>query len=521
MKNFILLLLCSSTLMAQEFNKDLEGKMVPAKMIFGDGVVHDIQVKYQAPEFFKNPQNKFTIKSDLQEDVYTHSGGIEAFTVDGNVWALRPNPTVKVGGFVGQEFVILTRQGAIETFTYIKYNREPGTDEENFVIVGSRIGTISRKVDTMGYVEGELTEEQLREWVSDAPEIVSELDAAVASAEEEQEKQNEPSSAQPAQKKKGLMGAMGKLSELNDKQIKAERATVDLGRIINNYNAWYESNSPGKIKYYFVDPPRSLVTPTKKLTLDEQKAQSQARLDDQYAGRSATVSPAYASAKDNYPEKKETFAAKLERIKNDGNKVGVLLELKPTAVPKPASAPGSTMMKEMMPSGELAVEGEYFDESLKSVAQAFSDELNAALGTTDFEVIDINNVPYKDMKMGRIDDWWASKYKVVFIYTVDPRLTVTQKDVNGAKKHAASLNMVTSLLAMEFIGPSDSPKQKVVAQVLNMGSFVTPEYVQDEEITDVKEIYLKIAEKLGMSMLEKVNKERADEVKKLVEKKLQ
>ena len=98
---------------------------------------------------------------------------------------------------------------------------------------------------------------------------------------------------------------------------------------------------------------------------------------------------------------------------------------------------------------------------------------------------------------------------------------MTQKDVNGAKKYAASLNMVTSLLAMEYIGSSDSPKQKVVAQVLNMGSFVTPEHVQDEEISDVKEIYQKISGALGMSMVEKVNAERADEMKRLVEKKLQ
>lgn len=510
--------------MAQEFNKDLEGKMVPAKMIFGDGVVHDIQVKYQAPEFFKNPQNKFTIKSDLQEDVYTHSGGIEAFTVDGNVWALRPNPTVKVGGFVGQEFVILTRQGAIETFTYIKYNREPGTDEENFVIVGSRIGTISRKVDTKGYVEGELTEEQLREWISDAPDIVAELDAAVASAKEEQEKQtSESTSAQPPQKKKGLMGAVGKLSEINDKQIKAERASVDLGRIMNNYNVWYEANNPGKTKYYFIDAPASIKAPKKELTTAERKEAAAARLEDQYAGRSSTPSPEIASAKENQPEKKETFAGKMQRIKADGNKVGVIFYLKPTAVPKPAASSSSgpsMMMQQAMPSNEVSVDGEYLDESLLSQGEDFKNELNAALGTTDIELIDIKQIPYRDLKLGRVDDWWATKYKVVFAYTVDPRVTVSKKEINGKQQSVAYVNMITSLLATEFIGTSDSPKQKVVAQVLSMGSFVTPEYAQDQPMTDIKEIYEKAIGTLDMPVAQKIKSERADPLAKLVEKKL-
>ncbi|MEZ4974670.1 MAG: hypothetical protein R2820_15265 [Cyclobacteriaceae bacterium] len=506
----------SGNVFAQEFKQELEGKMVPAKMIFGDGVVKDIELKYQAPEFYKNQFNKFTIKPDFQSEPYTHSGGIEAFMVDGNIWALRPNPARK------QEFTVLNIQGAIERYTYLKFERKPGTDDEKFAIVGSRTGTLTHKIGTNDYVDGDVSVAIIKKWISDSPEILAELEKAEADALGEQEKQNsEEASAQPAPKKKGLMGAVGKLAEIDAKQIKKERATVDLDRIINNYNAWYEANNSGKIKYYFVDPPRSLGAHAKRLTMDEQQAQSKAKLADQYAGRSASASTEYASAKDNYPEKKETFAAKLERIKNDGNKVGVLLMLKPAAAPKPESAPGSAMMKQMMPSGEQSIDGEYMDESLLALGKAFADDLNAALGIADFEVIDINNVPYKDLKLGRVDDWWASKYKVVFTYTVDPRLTVTQKDVNGAKKYAASLNMVTSLLAMEYIGSSDSPKQKVVAQVLNMGSFVTPEHVQDEEISDVKEIYQKISGALGMSMVEKVNAERADEMKKLVEKKLQ
>ncbi len=510
-------LLVSTSVMAQQFSKDLEGKMVPAKIIFGDGVVKDILMKYQAPEFYKNPQNKFTIKSDVQDKVYNHSGGIEAFMVDGNVWALRPveNST---------QFVVMTGQGAIEKFTYIKYDRKPGTDEENFVVIGSRIGTITHKVGTNEFVDGEASADVIRKWISDSPEVLAELNKAEASASEEQEKQNaETASEKPKPKKKGLMGAVGKLSEIDTKQKKQERVTVDLGRIINNYNALYEANNPGNIKYYFIDTPENIKAPVKTLTMDERKVEAAAKLEDQYASRSTTPSPEIASAKENQPVKKENFAAKMQRIKGDGNKVGVILYLKPAAVPKAAASSSSgpsMMMKQAMPNDDVSIEGEYLDESLLSLGQGFTDELNKALGTSDIELIDINKIPYKDMRMGRIDDWWATKYKVVFAYTVDPRVTLSKKDVDGKSKSVASVNVITSLLAMEYIGTSDSPKQKVVAQILNMGSFVTPEYSQEEDMTDIKEVYEKTIGTLDMPVSEKIKLERADPITKLVEKKL-
>ncbi|MEQ8425047.1 MAG: hypothetical protein RIA63_10080, partial [Cyclobacteriaceae bacterium] len=134
--------------------------------------------------------------------------------------------------------------------------------------------------------------------------------------------------------------------------------------------------------------------------------------------------------------------------------------------------------------------------------------------------IDINKIPYKDLRMGRVDDWWATKYKVVFAYTVDPRVTLSKKEVDGKSQSVASVNMITSLLAMEYIGSSDDPKQKVVAQVLNMGSFVTPAYAQDEDMADIQEVYEKCLEKLETPLLDKIETERADAVAKLVEKKL-
>ena len=240
-------------------------------------------------------------------------------------------------------------------------------------------------------------------------------------------------------------------------------------------------------------------------------------LDDRFAGRTSTVSPEMASAKDNQPVKKETFTAKMQRIKSDGNKIGVLMRVMPVTVPKPTS--NSTTFGESLP-----IEGEYMDESLASAGPELVKELNEALGTTDIELIDLNKIPYRDVKVlgiqARVDDWWASKFKVVFICTIDPQIKAIHDTFMKDKvKFKADLNFVCTMTVMEYIGAPTSNKQDIITNVINFGYF-TVSYSQDEDMTDIKQIYTKLLEKLNAPILEKMKTERVQGVKKLVEKKL-
>ena len=92
--------------------------------------------------------------------------------------------------------------------------------------------------------------------------------------------------------------------------------------------------------------------------------------------------------------------------------------------------------------------------------------------------------------------------------------------MGGKIKFTASLNLIQSLVVREYIGGPGATKQDIITQVLNMGSFVTPTYAQDDQMTDVKAIYDKTLEKLAVPILSKIREERTDGVKKLVEKKL-
>lgn len=517
MKKLVLLFLLSPfLLMAQEFKPELLGKFQPAEVKFGDGKATAVLMKYQTFESFKNPQNKFRISTTGSEsDAYDHSGGIESFMIDGIIWALRPVPGS------GDQFVILKQQGAIETYEYVKYGSVSDKPDQTYVVIGSRTVPVTRKIGTNDMVQGVVPEEKLRAWIADSPESWEDLKQAEAAANSLKRKQDSVAAAggnKPKEAKfKGLMGALEKANNKQEEAKEKAAAAVDWSRIINNYNAGYESRNSGNIRYHFVSPPAWQNLPKRQKTDDELRAEREQNQQKIFGNRTETPSPENASARDNVPVKKETFAAKLNRIKADGNKVGVILYLEPVRV-NPPDATGNVVGANLTDYNKI--EGEYLDESLAAAATEFVAELNQALGTSIIELIDINTIPYRQTKFGKLDDWWASKYKVVFAYSLDPRIRSSNEEVGGKVKFTASLNMIQSLIVREYIGGPDATKQDIITQVLNMGSFVTPIYAQDDQITDVKTIYDKTLEKLAVPILSKVREERADGVKKLVEKRL-
>lgn len=234
--------------------------------------------------------------------------------------------------------------------------------------------------------------------------------------------------------------------------------------------------------------------------------------------RSTTVAPEIASVKDNIPVKKETFGAKMSRIKADGNSIGVVLQLEPVHVP---SASSMITLSYRQP---VDIPGEYMDESLRASGAEFVQELNQALGTTDIELIDITKIPYREVSVlgipGRLDNWWATKYKLVFIFKVNPQLEPVRDNLDGKVKFSAVLNLINALIVAEYIGGPASKDQDILTQVNNLGTFRSPPFEQPDDILDVKIVYEKTIEMLKMPVLEKMRMTRADGVKKLVEKKL-
>lgn len=494
------------------YNPQIDGNYVPAKIIFGNGVIQEMQMQYRSPEYFKNPQNRFKLAKSDGTGGYDQVGGIEAFMVDNKVWALRT--------LMGQlQFVAFIRQGAIEEFHGV-VNGKMGVLKESEIpgayMMAGKTKRYVRNNLRNEIVESPLSVEKLKEWIADSQEVMDDLNAAEKEAAATKESMNNAgasSSSAPAQK--GLLGALEKAKEKENQLNMAGASSVDVSRIINNYNVWYEQRNPNKIKYYFSPAFSWIYPPAKIKSTAEIKAENKAKLEKAFAGRTNTVSPEMASAKDNIPVKKETFSAKLNRVKKDGNKVGVLLELLPARSIKPdANGYTSTSLIQY-----AVLEGEYLDESLRAAGQQVVDELNAAYKTTDFELIDMSQIPYKEVKVlgqqVRVDDWWASKYKVVAKYTLDPRLEGENKEISGKVKFVSSVNFLQMLVVTEYIGGSASTKQDILTQILNFGSYRSSYHTQDDQIKEAKEMYEKVLSTLEVPILDKLKAGRMIEMPKL------
>jgi hypothetical protein len=543
MKKLFILLLISSSCIAQETEADYFGKIFPAKVLyFSSPQVQEVQMRFENPLYFSDRNAEFLI-----DNKKINCALIEAFTADVSKWTRKLDPSPNWGGSVADalagksEHITMARlgtQGAIESYAVYYKGIGGGTIETPYM----------RKLNGK-VIKGTLSEAEnfIREWVADSPEISRELrqaDSLVASNQAKIATLKKNDSLAKVQnekdaKRKGLAGWAKNADDekkLKDAIALVGHSRVQWGIIIINYNVWYNQKNPGKIKYYFEDPqtryPSQLESHIErenrinaKSVAELEKEAAQKKLAELYANRSTSVSAEYASAKNNEPVKKETFAAKLDRIKADGNKVGVLFVLNSVQSPPqtPPNQMGTSSLANSM-STDYFIEGDYMDETLSAIGEQFTSEINKALGRNDIELINLEAIPYKNAKvMGmstRVNNFWASKYKLIFIVTISPLIKASVNESAQKNKHSAFLNLVSSLMVKEYIGNPESTDSDIVAQMPNYGSFSTSSISQNEAFTTIETVYKQIVEKQSTSIIDKARTEREQDLKKLIEKKL-
>ncbi|GHN00082.1 hypothetical protein WSM22_15710 [Cytophagales bacterium WSM2-2] len=487
----LIFLAATISVQAQRFNSALFGQDVPCTLIMkSTWEKKEVTVTYQHPFFLKQPEQAL-----ISKDGPILKSALEAFVIDGNTWALRRT------SMYGDQWVAIDFMGALDQFTFINIGSDTKpSDIKNSTQVITGTLTVNRSTG-----ESMSNTEVLFGYKKKMPKLVA----------DNQELANKVATD-------------------------ASYGWSNIGKVIKEYNFWYETNNPGKLKYLpgfeSQDPNKKEAEQASikgfgdlkdkiKANQEKSKAEGQKRLDSLFSGRTATPSPDVASAKDNIPVKKETFAAKMQRIKADGNKMGIIVNIHSIKAAAKKKAGGSSTMMQQQGMGEeiIPVEGEFTDESLTPIAKEFTDELTKALNTTDIEFINIEKIPYREVKVfganTRIDDWWATKYKVIFALDVDPRVKATHETFGNDVKFAGRLDFICSLIVTEYIGGPTSDKRDIITQVLNMGSF-SSSFSQKEDVGDLKTLYDKLVSRVGMPLIDKARTERADGVKKLVEKKL-
>jgi hypothetical protein len=230
---------------------------------------------------------------------------------------------------------------------------------------------------------------------------------------------------------------------------------------------------------------------------DDQKAQQEAGQNAHYApkqdpfkGRTTTVSDAVASVKPEVKVKKEKFLARINRIKADGNKVGVIVRCSNIGVNPKFHTFFSNQKTQLVRGAYKPIKG------IETIATKTVEELNKGFNTDVFEVIDIKEIPFKEDGNGKkIDDWWKTKYKVIIFYYYNPYYTAyvqTGPESTKAKKEFKAQMFVKSGSFM-MAAEDGEKKMKSAGSSPKSASYSSEIYVAGEDtrimmIQDLKEV---------------------------------
>lgn len=140
-----------------------------------------------------------------------------------------------------------------------------------------------------------------------------------------------------------------------------------------------------------------------------------------YADRSETPGADVASDKQNIPVKKESFEALLARYKENGFEIAVQFTTGPVYTKAPSSSGNQSSMNLNNGDRQIVLSGSLpsMKNELAPLASSFAKKMNEEFNTDLFKVIDMKTMPYKETKYGKKDNWEATKYKMVVIYTVN------------------------------------------------------------------------------------------------------
>ena len=353
---------------SQIFDRTKIGSMIPASLVYPDGRTENVTMKMQSPEQLKRLDNILEIEMNdnnvLLKEINKSLGTtgtkgtigrfgaslFDAFLVDGNIWAKRPNPRATPA--YAQNFVVLKRQGGIQEYTYIEGEYKEGT-----LVLATSKGTAVWKWGD------KLPSTNYKAMIADCPELAESL----------------------------------------------ENNLSNLDSVLTAYNVWYETQYPGRIKYYFqngpvAEVPRSSADEAKDILAQFQKnkearEEREAAKREKMAKRPALPNPTIVSQKPNLPPKKETFSAKVKRLEQEGNKIAVIIESQKIIVRN---------------TGGGCVEGikeKSFEDP--NYVNFVASKLNELYQTKIFEVVNIEQIPLMTVKNKIPDDWWATCYKVV------------------------------------------------------------------------------------------------------------
>jgi hypothetical protein len=253
----------------------------------------------------------------------------------------------------------------------------------------------------------------------------------------------------------------------------------------------------------------------KTVVEDISKAHFEPRLDP-FKDRPSTATATIASVKPEVSVKKESFMDRLIRIKADGNKVGVLVTCNNLTINPGSLSEGIT---------KAPIRGSYGPlDGLDILANTTTDQLNTRFSVDVFEAVDYSQIPVKEGKYGKMDDWWTTKYKVIVMYHLKPSYTAYFKTVNSETNEREfqaqmRVNSEMIIMAAEDIKPD---KLKYVTSSPKSWGYYRSEMYKTSADTDlriIQELKAVINPPEDASIIEAIIKSQQEYLDRFVKKK--
>lgn len=381
----LLFVFCVQGELFAQFNAADFGKSFDCTVILRSGETKKLNVVYHHPDYLKSASHPL----ETLAEGYLDKRLIETFYINNQCWVERPTPK-------GTQWVILNKQGSIEHLIYVTSD---GKGTHPTVTTGELISKNGRQESTTSLMLG--YKKKIGAFVNDYPELAKKVENG----------------------EKGY----GFITYL---------------KVVDEYNAWYDENNPGKIRYYpwFTGSKHVSLADVKQAIKETKDSVADAH-EKHVASRPTVPTPEIASKKANVPPKKEVFTAKVKRYEAEGHKIAVVMQEQKTkmrATLRGTSANPRDVGFQENPEADFTDEG-----ALENTVS----ELNRIYKTTIFEAVSLTQIPLTEIKSAHADDWWSTCYKTV-VYLSHLREYSCSNDisVDGGFEGTASIGLYANVI---------------------------------------------------------------------------
>ncbi len=465
---------------SQKYSFDESKTNMPMKgyYVLKNGTEVEAIIAYQKPEFLigdfaagaslvickeltGTPVDVFNPDSEPNFKEYIKKDAIKGFFINGQLYGNVPNTGWRI---------VLT-EGAIHSFiSVVKMQNKSGayytSFEQTQKLGGSAYGSAFGKASTKNVLE----------LMSDEPEIVSDFNAGTYNFNEAKKQYNQ----------KYEINNPGKIDYI----LGVDGLTQKEGAAMANAEAQQQSDAAAQKRAEEARlKAEAEAAANKKILADAKSKADYAPKHEYYENRPATASAAVASTKPEVKVKKEKFSGRINRIKADGNKVGVVVWCKNVVV-KQSEQTFSTRETVTVFGSHKPLEGS------EKWADIVVEKLNKTFSTDVFEVVDPSLIPTKEVNGKKMDDWWATKYKLVIDYSFKPYYDVYLESSSDTTKTTREFKAQFKVDVYGSLGAAEDATQhklKSAGSSPKTSSYYSTFYVGDEKtvvhtIQELKEL---------------------------------